>query len=213
LYGAEHDRAGLGLAGAGNEAAFLGLVDRYHPSLVRVASLWTEDPQRAEALVRQTWLKMLHRLERFDGGLSLKGWLCGELIALARTSIGPDPDDFSERAAREDQGPAVDPQRFSPAGDRWEGHWSNPPSDWPRLREAALPADLQNALQDAVRALPRKQRIMLVLRDTEGLTPREVESALGASEADQRLFLHQGRSRVRAALERYHAAAKSEGMP
>jgi RNA polymerase sigma-70 factor (ECF subfamily) len=213
LHGAEHDRANLGLAGAGNEAAFLGLVDRYQPSLLRVASLWAEESERAEALVRQTWLRMLHRLERFDGGLSLKGWLCGELISLARTSIGPDPDDFSENAARQDEGPAVDPERFSPVGDRWEGHWSQPPNDWPQLRAAVLPADLQSALQAAVRALPRKQRIMLVLRDSEGLTAREVQSALGASEGDQRLFLHLGRSRVRAALERHHSATKAGATP
>ena len=84
LRHAEHEGSELPLAARASELAFLGLVDRYHPTLVRVASFWVEEHVEIEALVKQTWSAMLRRLERFDDQSSLKGWLCVTLIKLAR---------------------------------------------------------------------------------------------------------------------------------
>jgi RNA polymerase sigma-70 factor (ECF subfamily) len=187
---------------AANERAFLALVDRHHASLTRVARLWFADPQEIEALVQQTWIQMLQRLEPFDQQSSLKGWLCVTLIRLARTRVDPTQDEPVEPSATELAMPAVDPERFSPHGDRWEGHWQKPPTDWTILdRGNTLPVALQRLLESAIRALPRAQRIIVVLRDVERLTSHEVQSALGSSDEDQRILLHHARSRLRAVLE------------
>src|SRR5947208_283932 len=50
---------------------------------------------------------------------------------------------------------------------------------------------------------PMMQRDVVVLRDVEGWEPEEVCDALGLSEGNQRVLLHRGRTRVRAALERH----------
>jgi RNA polymerase sigma-70 factor (ECF subfamily) len=208
VHGAEEDRANLGLvgqAGVGNERAFLALVDRHHTTLTRVARLWLDDPQAIEALVQETWVRMLQRLERFDQQSSLKGWLCVTLIRLARARVDPALDEPVEPSATEAALPAVDPERFSPRGDRWEGHWQKPPTDWPIMDSRnSLPNVLQRVLEAAIQALPRSQRIIVVLRDVERLSSHEVQSALGSSDDDQRVLLHHGRSRLRAVLEHHH---------
>jgi len=49
--------------------------------------------------------------------------------------------------------------------------------------------------------LPDRQREVVTLRDVEGLSSEEVCSVLEISEANQRVLLHRGRSRLRQALE------------
>ena len=192
---AERDRANLGLAAAGNERAFLALVNRYQASLTRVAGLWLDDPSDVDELVQQTWVRMLGRLEPFDQQSSLKGWLCVTLIRLARSRVDPSRDEPVEPSAAQAAVPAVDPERFSPSGDRWEGHWQTPPTDWPRLGKAhVLSRTLQHVVEAAIEALPRSQRIIVVLRDVERLSSHEVQSA--STRARLAIGIHRRRSRA-----------------
>jgi RNA polymerase sigma-70 factor (ECF subfamily) len=48
------------------------------------------------------------------------------------------------------------------------------------------------------------------LRDIDGWTAEEVCDALELSEANQRVLLHRGRSKVRAALDDYLAQARRD---
>jgi RNA polymerase sigma-70 factor (ECF subfamily) len=205
LQASKQDTSALASIGAGSERAFLGLVERYHAGLLRVARLWLDDERQAEDVVRETWLRMLHRLDRFDEQASLKGWLCTALIELARARAGVEEEDGSTWVASDQAGPALDPARFSPAGDRWEGHWQKPPSDWPGTQPGStLPVALRGELETVIHGLPSYQRIVLVLRDLEGLSSREVRNALGVSDEDQKTLLHRARSRIRAALETHY---------
>lgn len=204
----EDERAHLRQAGAGSEAAFLALVDRHHAGLVRVARLWIDDAEHAEALVQRTWLALLHRLGRFDGNSSLKGWLCGALLREVRMQLGPEHEAaFELNADAHAHAPAVDPERFSPKGDRWEGHWQKPPVPWTNaVPGSAVSADQRGVIEGVLQRLPHGQRVVVLLRDVEGLSSHEVEHMLGANAELQHLLLHRGRSQVRAALERHHAA-------
>ena len=205
----EHDRTDLRSAASGSERAFLALVDRYQPVLARVASFWFEQPDEIEALVRQTWASMLQRLDRFDDQSSLKVWLCTTLIKLARQRKGPEADELLQLEAAAPSGPAVDPTRFSPAGDRWEGHWQEPPRDWPGPAATTTTRETLQAVQAALAALPHVERLLLVLRDSEGLSSLDVERALELDEATQQRVLHRGRSRIRAALEQHYRALEA----
>ena len=49
--------------------------------------------------------------------------------------------------------------------------------------------------------LPDGQRHVVLMRDVEGLSAREVCDVLGISEGNQRVLLHRGRSRLRGTLE------------
>jgi RNA polymerase sigma-70 factor (ECF subfamily) len=101
--------------------------------------------------------------------------------------------------------PAVGPERFRGPDDRWPGHWLLSPQAV--LREDELvAAELQAHIRAAVDLLPPAQREVVTLRDIDGLDADEVCQLLELTAANQRVLLHRGRSKVRAALERYAAA-------
>ena len=202
-------RLALAGAGAGGERAFLALVERYHSSLARVASFWCEQSEEIEALVNQTWSSMLQRLDRFDDQSSLKGWLCVTLIKLARQKAGPEADQQLQLAAAAAGEPSVALERFYPAGARWEGHWRSPPVAWPEAPPLVAAAGVVEA---AVAALPRVERLMSVLRDSEGLSSLEVQRALDFEDVVQRKLLHRARSRIRAALEQHYLDRAQEDL-
>ena len=56
--------------------------------------------------------------------------------------------------------------------------------------------------------LPPAQREVVTLRDIEGFAADEVCQLLDLTDANQRVLLHRGRSKVRAALEEYVAARR-----
>lgn len=58
-----------------------------------------------------------------------------------------------------------------------------------------------------VEKLPDMQRLVITMRDLEGLGSEEVRNALDLTETNQRVLLHRARSKVRAALEDYFADA------
>ena len=56
-------------------------------------------------------------------------------------------------------------------------------------------------MRDRLSHLPDLQRQVVTLRDLEGLGAAEVCELLGISDANQRVLLHRGRSRIRSMLE------------
>ena len=60
--------------------------------------------------------------------------------------------------------------------------------------------ELKNALEEAIQALPRRYRLVLVLRDMEGLSAREVGSIMGLNERAVKSRLHRARLFVRQRL-------------
>jgi RNA polymerase sigma-70 factor, ECF subfamily len=58
-------------------------------------------------------------------------------------------------------------------------------------------------LQRELDRLPPAQRVVVALRDVQGWPAAEVCDLLGLSEANQRVLLHRGRSRLRGVLEDY----------
>ena len=69
-----------------------------------------------------------------------------------------------------------------------------------------LADELHAHVRAAVAQLPPAQREVVTLRDIDGLGADEVCQVLDLTDANQRVLLHRGRSKVRAALEAYVAA-------
>jgi RNA polymerase sigma-70 factor (ECF subfamily) len=186
----------------GDEAAFCALVERLGPGMLRVATSLLGDRGAAEEVVQETWEAALAGLARFEERSSLKTWLFRILVNRARTRRTRDaravPFSSMEDATQEDS-PAVDPSRFLR-----NGHWGN---DTPRAWESDTPERLillresRKAIEAALAGLPPAQRAVVTMRDVEGFSSEEVCEALQISEANQRVLLHRGRSKLRAALE------------
>jgi RNA polymerase sigma-70 factor (ECF subfamily) len=197
----------------GEEGAFAELISRYSSPLLRVAMTYTGSRAVAEEVVQETWLGVLHGLDRFEGRSSLKTWIFKILTNIAATRAARERRSvpFSALAAREveDGEPSVDPDRFFPPDhDRWPGHWALGPTRWETPEAGLLGAEVREVMLREIHRLPQAQRTVISLRDIEGWSAEEVCDALEVSEGNQRVLLHRARSKVRAALEEYFGAVE-----
>jgi RNA polymerase sigma-70 factor, ECF subfamily len=183
----------LGRLRAGDEQAFVVLVRRHHDAMLRLACGYVPSVAVAEEVVQDTWLGVLRGIGGFEGRSSVRTWLFRILVNRARTT------GVRERrsVAVGDPEPAVDPSRFDDTG-----HWAAPPERWVEEADSRLDAaKLAGRLRSAIDDLPDRQREVVTLRDIEGLSSEQVCSVLEISEANQRVLLHRGRSRLRQAFE------------
>jgi RNA polymerase sigma-70 factor, ECF subfamily len=183
----EADEELLARLRAGDERAFVRLVERYNDPMLRLASSFVPNRAIAEEVVQDTWLALLRGIGGFEGRSSLRTWLFRVLVNRARTTGTRE----HRTVPVADPEPAVDPSRFDAAGG-----WADPPEPW---------IDPDPALVGRVRTwideLPARQREVLILRDVEGMTSAEACAVLGLTEANQRVLLHRGRSRLRQLAE------------
>jgi RNA polymerase sigma-70 factor (ECF subfamily) len=60
---------------AGDERVFAEIVDRFTPSMLRVARGYGLTVAAAEDAVQEAWLRVLRSLDRFEGRSSFRTWL------------------------------------------------------------------------------------------------------------------------------------------
>jgi RNA polymerase sigma-70 factor (ECF subfamily) len=177
---------------AGDEHSFVVLVARHQASMLRLASSFVPNRAVAEEVVQDTWVAVLQGIGSFEGRSSFKTWIMKILVNRARSAGARE----HRSVAISDAGPAVDRSRFDATG-----HWASPPEHWGDVDDRLRASDLAVPIRCALDALPSRQREVVVLRDVEGLTSREVRDVLDITESNQRVLLHRGRSRLRHALE------------
>jgi RNA polymerase sigma-70 factor, ECF subfamily len=135
----------------GELTAFEQLVDRHRPTVVRVAAriVGSDD---AEDVSQDAFLRAFHRLEHFRGDVPFRSWLL-------RITHNAALDHLARRRAE-----PVDPETLDAA----EASPSRPPADRLELRERI------ERLERKLRGLSPQHRVVLVLRDAEGLTYEEI---------------------------------------
>jgi len=173
---------------AGDESAFVVLVRRYQPRLLRLAEATVGSRAVAEEVCQDTWLAVVRGVERFEGRSSFRTWLFRILVNRARSTAGRE-----QRAGRPD-GDAV--ERFDATG-----AWVDPPVAWSdRVDDGLVATELATRVRELLPTLPEQQRQVLVLRDIEGLSGADVAELLHISDGNQRVLLHRGRAKLRACL-------------
>ena len=173
---------------AGDESAFVELVRRYQPRLLRLAEATVGSRAVAEEACQETWLAVVRGVDRFEGRSTFKTWLFRVLLNRARTS-----------AAREHRSGHLDDQ----AVERFDtnGAWAEPPVPWSdRVDDRVVATHLAHRVHELLPTLPEQQRHVVLLRDVEGLDPADVTSLLGITDGNQRVLLHRGRAKLRELL-------------
>ena len=192
-----------------DEMAFAALVERYHGQLVRLACLFVPSQAIAEEVAQETWIGVLQGVDHFEGRSSFRTWLFRILTNQAKRRGEREARSlpfaaFSLRVDVDDAEPAVEPEQFLPASHEWAGHWVRYPQDWRETpEEVFLSHETRAFVQQAIAALPVNQRLVITLRDVEGVPSADVCNMLAISETNQRVLLHRARSKVRAQLEHY----------
>jgi RNA polymerase sigma-70 factor (ECF subfamily) len=187
-----------------DERAFRELVGRFDPGLRRMARVYVE-AAAADDVVQDTWVAVIRGIDRFEGRSSLKTWVFGILINVARrraeregrtvpfASLGSGPDGWNG---------TVDLARLHNP-ELGEGYWPSAPT-WARdPADAAVTSEARRVVLAALERISSAQREVLTLRDLEGWSGPEVCDLLGISDVNQRTLLHRGRVAIRRALEEY----------
>ncbi|HST81858.1 MAG TPA: sigma-70 family RNA polymerase sigma factor [Kineosporiaceae bacterium] len=215
------DDAVLHALRTGDAEAFARVVNDWSPAMIGRARAYVSTRASAEDVVQDTWLAVIRGLDRFEARSTLRTWVFRILVNIAKTrgvrearvvpvaSMDPDAE----------AGPTIDPARFRGPDDPWPRHWldEGAPHHWHTGTEDAAQAAISREVQDlvaaALEALPPRQREVVSLRDVHDLTSDEVCETLGLSAANQRVLLHRGRAKVRAALENYYHGTSERRQP
>lgn len=165
--------------------------------IYRFAQRLCGQPDDAKDLVQDTFLNAYRGLPRFRGEAQLSTWLY-RIAARACMRMR------RKRKGEPDRELSLD--EFIPTSD---GEFRlQIPTDGLTPEEALENKQLRRALDQAIRKLPKKYRLVLVLRDMEGLTAKEVGAIMGLNERAVKSRLHRARLFVRREL-----SARGLGAP
>lgn len=174
---------------AGDERAFAELAGKYQNTLLSMARGYVPSNAVAQEVVQDAWLGVLRGIDRFERRSSFRTWLFRILINRAISTGAKE----RRTVPVEDMGPVVDASWFD-AG----GAWRVPPKPWAdQVDDKAIAAKIAARILTAIDELPLQQREVVSLRDVQGLSSDQVCAILDISQANQRVLLHRGRSKVR----------------
>ncbi|MEX0985685.1 MAG: sigma-70 family RNA polymerase sigma factor [Actinomycetota bacterium] len=191
---------------AGDEAAFMELVDALGPSMRRVARMFVSSDAVADEVVQDAWLGVLQGLAKFEGRASLRTWIFRILVNIAKTRGQKEARSvpFASLAGDDLDQPTWDPSAFLGEDAGSPGHWSSLPFDWRGIPEERLEAtETLGVIRRTLDMLPPMQAEVLRLRDVLGWSSEEIRNALDISETNQRVLLHRARAKVRTAIEEH----------
>ena len=212
----QQDLALVAALRSGDETAFMMLVERYQPAMLRIARMHVSTHAVAEDVVQDAWVGVLKGLDGFEGRSSLRTWIFRILVNTAKTRGQREARSLpfsSVWAADPEVEPSVVPDRFLPLSHPLSPRaWAEPPVAWESTpEERLLSKETLTVVSRAIEALPPNQREVIRLRDVLGWPSSDVRNALDISETNQRVLLHRARAKVRRALESYLRPEKEQG--
>lgn len=183
---------------AGDRAEFARLVETYHELIYRLAIKMLNNPQDAEDVLQETFIKAYRHLKGFDGRSSLSTWLyriaTNEALMLLRRKK---PVQVSVDETIETEEGEVEPLQIV--------DWCCIPEDELMSSEARIHLDR------AIDNLPPNLRVVFILRDIQGLSTRETGEVLNLSETAVKTRLSRARLRLREELSSYYSERLAEG--
>jgi len=171
-----HEEHGLALdAQKGDREAFTVLAGKYYDRLYRWLYHLTRDRHSAEDLTQDTLLKAYAALDRFEPGTNFRAWLfriAYNSFVNHRRSALRQRESLPEHLTDDDEGPP----------------------------EQAAQHEAREMLARAIQRLPADYRSAFLLRVEEGLSFRQIASALNLTEETARWRVFKARQRLLKAL-------------
>jgi RNA polymerase sigma-70 factor (ECF subfamily) len=182
------DAALLAQLRAGNDAAFAVLVRRESGKLLAVARRILRSEEEAQDAVQDALLSAFQNLARFEGNARLSTWLHRITVNAALMRLR------SKKRRRED---AID--ELLP-GFAEDGHHLAKVQDLRAPEDEFASAQVAAIVRAAIDELPESYRLVLLLRDIEGMDTSEAAAALGIGCDAAKMRLHRARQALRTLL-------------
>jgi RNA polymerase sigma-70 factor (ECF subfamily) len=162
---------------AGEPSLFELIMRRHNQRIYRTVRSIVRDDFEAEDVMQQAYINAYTHLDQFEERASFSTWLTRIAINESFARVRPRPlriaDDLDDRAMEQIQSTDLDPEQ--------------------RLASAELRA----LVESEIAALPESYRVVLMLREIEGLDTREVAECLGVSEDVVKTRLYRAREILR----------------
>jgi RNA polymerase sigma-70 factor, ECF subfamily len=179
------DDALVARARTGDRDAFADLYERHQVAIFRFALHMTGATASAEDVVQEAFVAFMHALDRFEGDRSLRAYLYGIARHIA-----------ARRLRRERLWVSLNVEAHEPA------------SESPSFVEDLQRRDDLLHLRQAILALPRKHREVIVLCDLEKLSYEEAAASIGCAVGTIRSRLHRARTTLASLLQRVDIHAR-----
>ena len=175
-----------------DERAFGKLVERYETKVYSLAMKMLRNPEDAEDVLQDTFLRAYRGIKSFQGNSTFSTWIYRITANSALMRL------------RKKQLPTVS------IDDADERETPINIADWsPGPVEQLLTQETQKAMGEAIDALPPEFKQVFILRDVEELSNAEVAEILDLSVAAVKSRLHRARLKVRNRLALHFGDAKS----
>lgn len=166
-------------ARSGDDSASSALVARHHAAAYHVAVAMVREPDAAQDVVQDAFLKAFRALDGFRGDASFRTWLLTITANEARAALRR--SGRRRETALDQAGPVA-----------FEG---------PGPAEHAEVAQEAGRARELLQRLPEKQRLSVALRIDEGLSFREIGEVIGSTEGAARVNYFHGIRRLRELME------------
>ncbi len=181
----------------GDRRAFESIISKYENQIFRFGFRMCGQVQDAEDIVQDTFESAYRYLKDFRGEASLLSWL----LKIASSAC------IKKRRLRKDQ-----PKNLLSFEELQEEGSSEPELAGPSRQspaEQVLESEMKKKLEELLHDIPEHYRVVLVLRDLEGVSSREVAETLDISETAAKVRLHRARAMLFKRFEEvYHGDAK-----
>lgn len=186
----EADRETIALVLSGDFDAFEQLVEKYQGRIYRHIRKMVKDGQIAEDLLQETFLNAYRGLKGFSGTAAFSTWLFriatnSSLMYLRKHQ--PESVEFDEGIKTDTDLPFMNPA----------SEFLSTPVEMLLAREG------REKIEEAINELPVLYRTVLVLRDVEGFSLKEVSQITDSTVAAVKSRLHRARNAVRENLSTY----------
>lgn len=185
-------RAALRAVRAGDREAFGRLLELYQRRLFGLTLMITRDPEGAEEVTQDAFVRAYTHLDHYDEQRPLYPWLATIAARLAQNWLRR----RGRVQARE--GAPLDPH--------------HPPVAATDPLDRLLTDERGRRLWQAVAALSSGERTAVMLRYRQGLKVREVAAALGVTAGTVKTLLYRARRKLRQALEAQAAPTTTPSM-
>ena len=174
----------------GDEAAFERLVRTYGGRMLAVAKRFLNDESDAADAVQDAFISAHKSIGRFDGRSQLGTWL-------HRITVNASLMKLRSRKRRQERSIEELLPRF-----KSDGHQEVDSKRWcDEEPDSESVGALRRLVRSKIDELPEQYRIILLLRDIEGLDTESTGAALGMTVAAVKTRLHRARQALRALLD------------
>ncbi len=196
MYKAVSDESLVKEISKGNQEAFQALISRYEQKAYHLALRYTRNLQDAEEVLQDAFTVVYRKARSFEGKSTFSSWFYRVTVNAALMKI---------RKRRQQKYSLLEDD---PASKSVLLHSSN--SDQIEVDQRVYLEQVRHALERAISDLPEEYRPVLILRDVDGLSSREVAKILNLSVPAIKSRLHRARLMLRKTLADFYREHNSE---